>query len=321
MGEAPVSTFVSWVISWGAISLFAVTLLGVAVGVLSMNPPQFVLAQVCFTASALVLTARVAWWLAIEQSNPSIWHRVLLSALILGTTGVLWIEAVSWVQRLKIQHELTLKFIFSNSSLLTESRKRTVALEIQQLRNYLSNVGFEVPHTVPPIQINMVGGIVASGQSEYGYTLFFTDKTIDNATAVAGNYAYYVFFHLLRTPQTDMLEDPNRWTATMIFAEYFVSSFENRRHIELDKWNSALWELREELGHDFMDHALLFTVKLFDNLPYNKKEEWNKFFRLRLERGLLVMDNPGNSWKSKLDAVVEKYKLTSPEPSSSSEAR
>jgi hypothetical protein len=88
-------------VSWGAVSLLVVVLVGIAFGVLGMNPAQYVIAQVCLVVSAVVLAARVGWWLAIEQRDASVFHRSILSLLILGFVGVLCVEVVSWTQRLK----------------------------------------------------------------------------------------------------------------------------------------------------------------------------------------------------------------------------
>jgi hypothetical protein len=92
-------------VSWGALTILVGILIGIAFGVLGMNPAQYVIAQVCFITSAVVLAARVGWWLAIEQSAASIFHRSILSLLIFGLVGVLCVEAVSWTQRLKSRQQ------------------------------------------------------------------------------------------------------------------------------------------------------------------------------------------------------------------------
>ncbi len=278
-----------------------------------MSPAQYLMAQVCFTASALVLTARVGWWLATEQAETPLLYRTLLSCLLLGLLGALWVESVSWSQRLKVQNQLTLRIVFSDSSVLTSARKRTISLEFQRLKDYLVGLGFDVPDVVPPIQINIVGGIMSSA-SPYGFSLGFTDKSIDDKTTLRNTYAFYVFSGLLKTFKTDVAAEPNRWAATMVIAAYFVDSYSDR-YSGGREWNAALWKLRQELGQNFVDHALFYTVQLFDEKANNSKNDWNTFFRDRLERGMLVMENPGRRWKPKLDAVVREYNLTPSVPS------
>lgn len=313
MPEAPLSTFSAWVISWGALSLFAGTLLAIGFGVLSMNPAQYAIAQACFSGSALLIILRVGWWLGIEQSDASLRHRLLLSVIVFGITGVLWTAAVSWAQRLKEASQLSLRMVFSKSPILTEARQKVISREFQGLKNYLVGIGFDIPDVVPPVQINMVGGMIASGQSEYGYTLFFTEKTVDNRDEIRNAYGYYVFTRILGTPKTSLIEDGNRWAATMFFGTYFVNSYSNTKYSGRRSWDGALWELREKLGQDFMDHAMFYAVKMFDVKPYNGQEDLNRFFRYRLERGLGVMDNPGNTWRQILDEVVKKFKLDVPD--------
>jgi hypothetical protein len=84
MPEAPLSTFGSWVISWGALSLFAGTLLAIGFGVLSMNPAQYSIALACFSGSELLVILRAGWWLGVEQSGASLRHRLLLSVIVFG---------------------------------------------------------------------------------------------------------------------------------------------------------------------------------------------------------------------------------------------
>jgi len=75
--------------------VFAVVV-GVGVGVLSMTPPEFLIAQVCFGFAAVIVLAKTAHWL----SNPKV-HRVeqmILSFLIFGVVGMLLTWSLSWVR-------------------------------------------------------------------------------------------------------------------------------------------------------------------------------------------------------------------------------
>ena len=142
MSETPWLSVSLWIVSWGAISLLAVTLVGVAFGVLGMSPAQYVIAQVCFNLSALVLAARLAWWLAIEQASASVVHRLLLALVLIGLTGVLWIESVAWTERLNINSKLTVRIVFSDSPLFTEPRKVFISTEIEASRTIWLNLDF-----------------------------------------------------------------------------------------------------------------------------------------------------------------------------------
>jgi hypothetical protein len=102
LGSGPAQAVSGWLLSWPGISLLAGTLLAFAVGVLSMSPAQYVLAQVCFSLSALLLSCRIAWWMGVEYSGGSSLHRATLAVVIFGAIGLLWVELLAWTHRLSV---------------------------------------------------------------------------------------------------------------------------------------------------------------------------------------------------------------------------
>src|SRR5690242_7132717 len=56
--------------SWAVVGTVFSVLVGLGLGVLSMNPPHYGLARSCFTLSALILVARTGWWLSTESVLP-----------------------------------------------------------------------------------------------------------------------------------------------------------------------------------------------------------------------------------------------------------
>ena len=88
-------------VSWTFISIVAVALVGIGVGVLSMNPPHYQIAQVCFSVSAALLIVRSGWWIAFEQpATVSPFNRIMFTLVVFGAIGVLWEESVRWVSDL-----------------------------------------------------------------------------------------------------------------------------------------------------------------------------------------------------------------------------
>jgi hypothetical protein len=67
-----------------------------------MNPPNYTIAQVCFTVSAVLLLCRTAWWIAFEQS-PDVNRitRGVIAFLLFGLIGALWVVSVTWVSGLR----------------------------------------------------------------------------------------------------------------------------------------------------------------------------------------------------------------------------
>jgi hypothetical protein len=73
-------------------------LIGIGVGVMSMTPPDFVVAKIAFCAASLVLALRVAWWLGIElPDGTSRAHAIIFAFIVFGAIGALWFGSLVWV--------------------------------------------------------------------------------------------------------------------------------------------------------------------------------------------------------------------------------
>jgi hypothetical protein len=84
--------------SWITVGIVIPVLIGIGVGVMSMSPPDFVVAKAAFCAAALVLAARVAWWLGMElPADTTRTHAVIFAFTVFGGIGALWIGSLGWV--------------------------------------------------------------------------------------------------------------------------------------------------------------------------------------------------------------------------------
>jgi hypothetical protein len=81
--------------SWAVIGPVGLLLIGIGVGVMSMAPPEFTVARVCLSSSALILLIRSGVW--IVGFSTSWQQRALAAFLIFGAIGVSWTWAYSWV--------------------------------------------------------------------------------------------------------------------------------------------------------------------------------------------------------------------------------
>src|SRR5271157_967599 len=90
-GHVPVENRSMWnyIASWPVVAIVGPGLVLLAFGVLSMSPPEVKVAQVCFGCGYLVILAKIAWWLAIERTEPLL-QRSLFIALVFAAVGVLW---------------------------------------------------------------------------------------------------------------------------------------------------------------------------------------------------------------------------------------
>ena len=80
--------------SWITVGIVVPVLIGIGVGVMSMSPPDFMIAKASFSVAALVLAARVAWWLGMElPANITRTHVVIFAFAVFGGIGALWISS------------------------------------------------------------------------------------------------------------------------------------------------------------------------------------------------------------------------------------
>ena len=88
--------------SWGVVGPVCGIILacGIAItlgGTIMNLPYEFTLARVCYAIGFSLLLIRVGYWLAFEQpDNESRIARLLVTALIFASVGILWVASVMW---------------------------------------------------------------------------------------------------------------------------------------------------------------------------------------------------------------------------------
>jgi hypothetical protein len=216
---------------------------------------------------------------------------------------------------------INLKLVFSESPLFTEARKTFVATEISGIRNYLVDVGFTVPENVPPIQFSEHGGMIAS-PSDYGYTIMLTARQLDDKLAVRAAYSNYAFMSMMGVSKTSLFEQANLWDAYQLFATYFTSSYSGTDFSRHDGWDQILWQLRNQTSQNVLDHALFYSVKLFEQVHGDAKGNFNVYFRNHIESGCLAIDNPGMlTWRPKLEKLIKDSGIKEASPSLTEEKK
>lgn len=80
---------------WGVIGSVGLLLIGIGFAVMSMTPPEFTIARVCFSLAAVILVSKTAFWLAGLAAERT--ERVIAAFLIFGLIGAAWIWSYSWV--------------------------------------------------------------------------------------------------------------------------------------------------------------------------------------------------------------------------------
>src|SRR5262245_47851787 len=83
-------------LGWPVVGPVVVLAIGIGFAVLSMTPPRYRIAEVCYCVAGVLLLAKVAAW-TITQKAPVV-ERLFVTFLIFGVVGVGWAEAIRWVE-------------------------------------------------------------------------------------------------------------------------------------------------------------------------------------------------------------------------------
>lgn len=88
MGEA--------LFGWPLVGIFFSVLIGAGFSVMSMSPPEFQIAKICFFLAAIIAVSKVGTWLLCE-SDLAVSERVIVAILVFGLSGAGWVESWRWI--------------------------------------------------------------------------------------------------------------------------------------------------------------------------------------------------------------------------------
>lgn len=148
-----------------------------AFGVLSMTPPHFGVAKLCFTVAALLLALRIGVWLpTIGDPDLGYVKRILPAFVLFGAIGCLWSIALVWVARLETlpsAYHNAVKIVYGiTKEDVTQPRGTIVAgipwqngfvvttIEIKNTApTHLANVEFQLRMNAPAFRVAQVTSV------------------------------------------------------------------------------------------------------------------------------------------------------------------
>jgi hypothetical protein len=140
----------------------------------------------------------------------------------------------------------------------------------------------------------MFGG--ASPGTIYELQMYVPQDGPGNVDALLNVYSYYLFssiFTFLSFRHVFQMQTVHT------FGDYYRWSFLNRNTINrmgaTAKLEHTLWEIRQQYGQEFMDRAMLYTMKRWQwpkTLP-DPSADFQKFFAGQFIVGMQVVDNRG----------------------------
>jgi len=128
--------------SWVTVGVVIPILITIGIGVLSMTPPEFTTAHICFSLSAVILMARLGWWLAFEHPA-SQFQSIVFAFIIFGIIGCLWLISMRWVS------EREHKFTKSTAEISNPPEKKDEHIALSQPPK---QPAIHPPHTQQPEQ-------------------------------------------------------------------------------------------------------------------------------------------------------------------------
>jgi hypothetical protein len=165
------------VTGWTFITILLPVLISIGVAVLSMSPPAFRLARVCFTAAAVILFIGTGCW--VESKVGSTKERLAGIFLALVITAVLWVVSIRWIhgresEVARIRHLSDWQRVKLISSLSRYDNQKVVIVAsaggdtrtyAEDLGNALKGAGWRVrgPLSAPPgipvvdVQVSVAG--------------------------------------------------------------------------------------------------------------------------------------------------------------------
>ena len=184
--------------NWITVAVVVPILITIGIGVLSMTPPEFTTAHICFTLSAAILMARLGWWLAFEQSE-SKFQLFLFAFIIFGIIGCLWLFSMKWITQ-REQKFITSTSIKEQKPAIiqpTQPRAEEIATEVAKMpltKETTTDIqprqpAIHIPHTQQPEQEGVPDIKISLIQEPYRYA-----PGLDvNGIKWNENYRQYIF--------------------------------------------------------------------------------------------------------------------------------
>jgi hypothetical protein len=196
-----------------------------------------------------------------------------------------------------------LPVVFKNPSEPNLLRRILIRRRMTEFNLYVAGIGFEVPHTIPPIGIGEETMVLAASRGEAGGISLSRDADQRNIVEM---YSAVIFVPLIAGGQHGIVtaskteafsgldtESKRRMWASSIYSTYFVCSYFNdcSRRVVDDPWIDILWEIRAELGKWRTDHALMYALEPFDIWMPREGESLDSAFGTCVLAGILTMSN------------------------------
>jgi hypothetical protein len=191
------------------------------------------------------------------------WKRSRNLFFCLGTSlaGIICVQVAREIQlRRGLAH---VQVTFTDSPLLTDSRKRFIRDHINLYSAYLKANGFQPPmDRIPPLGVAIAnsGGqmILTEGVPYYENQIRIRREGLASPVDVAYSYGLFAFYEMFDVQLTNDRDTFGAW----VFSEYFLSAYIGRLRMDLDgngdfqRALRVMWRIRDEFGPQFADNLI-----------------------------------------------------------------
>jgi hypothetical protein len=232
-------------------------------------------------------------WVAIQRRIKRKLSRIIalvMSELLLAVAVVgfgLWVQS-------------EIHMSFADTQQLTTYNKFKIWYAASFYRNYLKDIGVDVPVAVPVIGVSdkaIVRSGLLSDTDNYRMTIAAADLShpSDDVMEVYGFYIFSLYIH--DSPSGDTSNTQRLVDAIWLVANYYRCSFNGKPtnyyspSPSIEKWDHALWDLRSKYGTRKMDNMMFAAVQQWK--PYGSKKgdiDFNNYFSIRILAGVQDYD-------------------------------
>jgi hypothetical protein len=189
-----------------------------------------------------------------------------------------------------------IKLIFKDSPAFTPARKTSITREMDAFRSYLSDVGFDAPNELPPLDARPGGGIgfnLSNPGSIYDAQISIGEDILDDADKIRNVYAQWMFKYVVfRDAMLDMQGTYQLLVRNSadVFSCYYRGSLIGA-NVCPSPWLDALWEIRTKKGREFGDKLLLYTYRRWHWPPRSENPSFNELFSRMVSFGSYVLSS------------------------------
>jgi hypothetical protein len=204
---------------------------------------------------------------------------------------------------------------YTNAPEFNVYSKFRIQIAADSYGSFLKGIGFDVPMAAPVLGVSS-GRVQAGplpGLDVFRMTIAREDLN-HPADDLMAAYGFYIVSRGIRESSAE--NDPDSIErisdAICLFANYYWCSFNGkltdyyRSSQNIEKWNSALWDMRAKYGADTMNKAMFIATQQWK--PFGSIEgdaNFDNYYSLRIRAGIIALDNnsedPGKDARSFLE--------------------